>query len=118
MHCPIRYSTLQGCLHNHRRSLHATFIIPFTIFKKQHPLSVVFRAGSNLRSRPFNVQAFFDSQLSEAKMTEPEKKERISAEIFKHSPESPIMPVLPTVNPAVEKAEPPPAKLHPAFYVV
>ena len=45
-------------------------------------------------------------------------KERISAEIVRSQPGSPTIPVLPTVNPAVEKREVPASKLHPAFYVM
>ena len=48
---------------------------------------------------------------------EPEK-ERVSAEVIRNGPESPVAPVLPTVNPAVEKTEPPKAKLHPSVYVM
>ena len=54
-------------------------------------------------------------------MGEPEKypeKERVSADIIRSGPESPTLPVLPTVNPDVEKKEQPSAKLHPAFYVM
>ena len=54
-------------------------------------------------------------------MGDPEKyseKERISAEIVRPGPDSPTAPVLPTVNPDVEKKEQPAAKLHPAFYVM
>ncbi|MCJ1460531.1 hypothetical protein MMC28_010913 [Mycoblastus sanguinarius] len=54
-------------------------------------------------------------------MGDPEKyaeKERISAEITRSGPGSPTLPVLPTVNPAVEKNEPSVAKVHPAFYVI
>ena len=48
---------------------------------------------------------------------EPEK-ERISAEVVRNGPESPVDLVLPTVNPVVEKSEPPKAKLHPSVYVM
>ena len=54
-------------------------------------------------------------------MGEPEKyieKERVSAEISRSGPGSPTLPVLPTVNPDVEKKEQPASKLHPAFYVM
>ena len=54
-------------------------------------------------------------------MGEPEKfheKERISAEIIRSGPGSPTLPVLPTVNPDVEKKEQPASKLHPAVYVM
>ena len=55
-------------------------------------------------------------------MGDPEKafseKERISAEIIRDGPATPTLPVLPTVNPEIEKREPPASKLHPAFYVV
>ena len=46
------------------------------------------------------------------------EKERISAEVIRTSPASPVALVLPTVNPAVEKKEVPASKLHPAFYVM
>ena len=48
---------------------------------------------------------------------EPEK-ERVSAEFIRNAPESPVAPVLPTVNPAVEKSEAPQAKLHSSVYVM
>ena len=48
---------------------------------------------------------------------EPEK-ERISAEISRNAPESPTAPILPIVNPAVEKSDPPKAKLHPSIYIM
>lgn len=48
---------------------------------------------------------------------EPEK-ERISADVVRNEPESPVALVLPTVNPAAEKSEPPKAKLHPSVYVM
>ena len=55
-------------------------------------------------------------------MGDPEKafseKERISAEIIRDGPATPTMPVLPTVNPEIEKREAPASKLHPAFYVM
>ena len=43
-----------------------------------------------------------------------EEKVRISGEISR----SADAPVLPTVNPAAEKSEPPKAAVHPAFYVM
>ena len=46
------------------------------------------------------------------------EKERVSAEVIRSDPASPTAPVLPTVNPAVEKREAPASKLHPAFYVM
>lgn len=46
-------------------------------------------------------------------MSESEKKVRVSGEQPR-----PVEPVLPTVNPATEKTEPPKAALHPAVYVV
>jgi len=54
-------------------------------------------------------------------MGDPEKyseKDRVSAEITRSGPGSPTLPVLPTVNPDVEKREQPASKLHPAFYVL
>ncbi len=45
------------------------------------------------------------------------EKERVSAEVMRSGPASPTAPVLPTVNPAVEKSEPPASTLHPAVYV-
>lgn len=55
-------------------------------------------------------------------MGDPEKafseKERISAEIIRDGPATPTMPVLPTVNPEIEKREAPASTLHPAFYVM
>lgn len=55
-------------------------------------------------------------------MGDPEKafseKERISAEIIRDGPATPTLPVLPTVNPEIEKREAPASKLHPVFYVV
>lgn len=46
------------------------------------------------------------------------EKERISAEVVRSDPSTPVAPVLPTVNPDVEKREPPAAKLHPSIYVI
>lgn len=55
-------------------------------------------------------------------MGDPEKafseKERISAEVIRDGPATPTLPVLPTVNPEIEKREPPASQLHPAFYVM
>ncbi|KAG8528260.1 uncharacterized protein KY384_007177 [Bacidia gigantensis] len=53
-------------------------------------------------------------------MADPEKKERLSAEYDRSGPSSPTMPVLPTVNPQVEKKiqESPANKIHPAFFVI
>lgn len=55
-------------------------------------------------------------------MVDPEKafseKERVSAEIIRDGPATPTLPVLPTVNPEIEKRELPASKLHPAFYVM
>ncbi len=51
-------------------------------------------------------------------MTVEPEKERISAEVIRSGPESPGAPILPTVNPAVEKSEPPKAKLHPSVYIM
>lgn len=45
------------------------------------------------------------------------EKERVSAEIMRSGLASPTAPVLPTVNPAAEKSEPPASTLHPAVYV-
>ncbi|KAK4697239.1 hypothetical protein P7C71_g802, partial [Lecanoromycetidae sp. Uapishka_2] len=46
------------------------------------------------------------------------EKERLSGDIVRSGPGSPMLPVLPTVNPEVEKQQQPAAKLHPAFYVI
>lgn len=43
------------------------------------------------------------------------EKERYSGEITREKPGS---PVLPTVNPAIEKAEPPKAAFHASVYVM
>lgn len=53
-------------------------------------------------------------------MADLEKKERLSSEYIRSDPGSPTAPVLPTVNPAVEKTvqDTPAAKIHPAFYVM
>ena len=55
-------------------------------------------------------------------MGDPEKafseKERMSAEIIRDGPGTSTLPVLPTVNPEIEKREPPASQLHPAFYVM
>ena len=55
-------------------------------------------------------------------MGDPEKvfseKERISAEVIRDGPATPTLPVLPTVNPEIEKREPPASQLHPAVYVM
>lgn len=44
-------------------------------------------------------------------------KERVSAEVIRSDPSSPTAPILPTVNPAVEKKEVPGSNIHPAIYV-
>ena len=46
------------------------------------------------------------------------EKERISAEIVRDGPALPTIPVMPTVNPEIEKRETPASQLHPAFYVM
>lgn len=46
------------------------------------------------------------------------EKERISAEVVRSGPSSPTEPILPTVNPAIEKKEAPASNIHPAVYVV
>ena len=55
-------------------------------------------------------------------MGDPEKafseKERLSAEVLRDGPATPTMPVLPTVNPEVEKKEAQALALHPAVYVM
>ncbi|KAL9629233.1 MAG: hypothetical protein Q9164_006965, partial [Protoblastenia rupestris] len=53
-------------------------------------------------------------------MADPEKKERLSSDYVRSDPASPTVPILPTVNPAVEKTvqETPAAKIHPSFYVI
>ena len=55
-------------------------------------------------------------------MGDPEKafseKERMSAEIIRDGPATPTLPVLPTVNPEIEKREPPASQIHPAAYVM
>jgi hypothetical protein len=80
----------------------------------------VFRSGSSQRSKPFDVHSFFSAQLPKVNMGDSEKyseKERMSADIG-----SPVRdtaaPMLPTVNPEVQKMEPPASKIHPAFYVM
>lgn len=52
-------------------------------------------------------------------MSDLEKKERLS-EDYERDPASPTLPVLPTVNPAVEKTvkESAADKIHPAFFVM
>ena len=52
-------------------------------------------------------------------MTDIEKKEG-ALENFEKDPASPTIPVLPTVNPAIEKKvqESAANKIHPAFYVM
>lgn len=50
-------------------------------------------------------------------MSDPEKKERLSAD-YERDPATPTAPILPTVNPATEKAEAPKSSIHPAFYVM
>lgn len=50
-------------------------------------------------------------------MNDSEKKDRLSSEYIRTDPASPVVPVLPTVNPAAEKSEAPAVKLHAAFYV-
>ena len=55
-------------------------------------------------------------------MGDPEKafseKERMSAEVLRDGPATPTMPVLPTVNPEIEKKEAQTSALHPAVYVM
>ena len=46
------------------------------------------------------------------------EKERVSAEVVRSGPASPTAPVLPIVNPAVEKKEVPASTMHPAVYVM
>lgn len=46
------------------------------------------------------------------------EKERVSAEVIRSGPESTVLPILPTVNPAVEKKEVPASSFHPAVYVM
>ena len=68
------------------------------------------------RSRPFNFQSFLDSQFSTPKTPSAmEEKARVSGEVPRAEPTGSI---LPTVNPAAEKSEPPKPALHPAFYVM
>lgn len=50
-------------------------------------------------------------------MNDFEKKERLSSDFGGRDSASPVVPVLPTVNPAVEKSEAPAVKLHAAVYV-
>lgn len=42
------------------------------------------------------------------------EKERVSADIVRSRPDSPVLPI---VNPSIEKAEPPALAIHPAVYV-
>lgn len=74
----------------------------------------LFSLGSLERSRPFNLQTFFTSQNSPLTMGVEGEKVRTSGEI----PRSEPSPVLPTVNPALEKPEPPKGGLPPSFYVM
>ena len=81
--------------------------------------ATLYRSGTYPRSRPFDVQTFFKSQLDRIEaMGAENEKERVSAEVVRSDPSTPVAPVLPTVNPAVEKSEPPAAKLHPSIYVM
>lgn len=95
-----------------------TFIL--TADYLEHPSPYFFkllRANSLQRSKPFNLHSFFDSQISKVKMGTDPEKDRVSAEIDRHGQSSPI---LPTVNPNLERSEPPSkasSKIHPAFFV-
>ncbi|KAL8793022.1 MAG: hypothetical protein Q9195_004333 [Heterodermia aff. obscurata] len=81
------------------------------------PPVTVFGPGSIQRSRPFDARSFFD-QIANIKMGVENEKERVSAEIVRSGPASSTAPVLPTVNPAVEKKEVPASTFHPAVYVM
>lgn len=72
--------------------------------------SAKFGQSSLLRPRPFEFQRFLSDQTRTFTMSEGEKA-RTSGEVSR--PE----PTLPTVNPAVDKAEPPKPAFHPAVYV-
>ena len=65
------------------------------------------------RQRPFSFHSFYTSQISPRIMSGMEEKQRLSGESPRNEAES----VLPTINPATEKPEPPKAALHPAFYI-
>ena len=69
------------------------------------------------RSRPFSLQQFLIEQSRPrlATMSDMEKKARLSGESPRVSEPSNI---LPTVNVATEKPEPPKASLHPSIYVM
>ena len=72
--------------------------------------------GAFSRSRPFDLQHFLANQARPFTMAADAEKARTSGEIPRASEPSPI---LPTVNPAVEKlADPPKPALHPAVYVM
>lgn len=77
----------------------------------------MFRAGTLQRSKPFDARSFFD-HISSIKMGAENEKERVSAEVIRSGPESTVLPILPTVNPAVEKKEVPASSFHPAVYVM
>jgi len=75
--------------------------------------SSAFGQNSLLRPRPFDFQRFLSEQArAHAIMSSEADKARTSGE------GSRAEPTLPTVNPAVEKQEPPKPALHPAFYVM
>ena len=75
----------------------------------------LFGVNTRGRSRPFDIRSFFESQVSSIRMAVDGEKERVSGEITREGPGSPI---LPTVNPAAEKSEPPKAAFHPSVYVM
>ena len=68
------------------------------------------------RQRPFSLHSFYKSQISPIIMSSMDEKQRLSGESPRSNDSSST--VLPTVNPATEKPEPPKAALHPAFYIV
>lgn len=77
--------------------------------------SAAFSQSSLLRPRPFELQRFLAEQarsLTTTMSASEGEKLRTSAEVSRNEA------TLPTVNPAVEKQEPPKATLHPAFYVM
>lgn len=88
---------------------------PTTIKSLRTSASNVLRNSFFQRSPPFNVHSFFNLQSLRVNMGSDPEKERVSADIVRSRPDS---PVLPTVNPNIEKVEQPASTIHPAVYVV
>lgn len=114
-------STLPGLSPTTDRIIHTRNNINATIAlgHRPHPSPSLdfnlYGVNNRGRSRPFDVHSFFESQLSSIKMAVEGEKERLSGEIPR---ESAVSPILPTINPAVEKAETPQAAFHPSVYVM